>query len=318
MKYSLNLEQLRPLGFTSHIRESEDATVKNVQKNSGFKNVELCPVCQEKDFKFEFIAYGIDIVCCNNCKVRYTRKIAKNLHDVYSTKMALESYSDSYLNNEEYRVERFAKERLSIIIELFPKKNMKILDYGCGTGWFLKYVLSENINADGYEFSKNLAAFTSQRTSANIYSGDLSKVNTKYDVITLFDVIEHVESPCIFLKSLSRLLKNNGYLVIFTPNFDSVSIKHLREKHNLIIPTRHLTYFNHESMAYVANKAGYNFFSYKTKGIDIGDLHAFYNDKMNDNILIEYSQYLSDALQPMIDANNAGNHMRVIMQKMLG
>jgi SAM-dependent methyltransferase len=92
------------------------------------------------------------------------------------------------------------------------KPSDSILDYGCGAGVFLDF-LKENgfTNLTGYD------PFIGK------YS-DQSVLGNKFDVVTSYDVIEHVEDPVTYLADLIELVKLHGKLVLGTPNADHIPI----------------------------------------------------------------------------------------------
>jgi SAM-dependent methyltransferase len=102
-----------------------------------------------------------------------------------------------------------------------------LLEYGCGTGIFLRYLRAQGAsNVTGYD------AFVAN------YAG--SRVLTqRYDVVVSYDVIEHAEQPRTFMSSVARLIRPGGLLIIGTPNADNLS---LTNKHH---PGLHPPYHRH-------------------------------------------------------------------------
>ena len=57
-----------------------------------------------------------------------------------------------------------------------------------------------------------------------------AKILKKFDIITAFDVIEHVLDPLNFLRKLKKKLKKNGIIFVYTPNIDSLGFAYQKEK----------------------------------------------------------------------------------------
>ena len=93
------------------------------------------------------------------------------------------------------------------------------MDYGCGDGYLLNNLVAKNINAIGYEpFSKNI--FGDNKIPGNIYK-TLEEIpnENKYDLITIFEVIEHLTDQELFdfLEFSKKNLNTNGLILVSVP-----------------------------------------------------------------------------------------------------
>jgi len=111
------------------------------------------------------------------------------------------------------------------IYDSFPDKR-NILDYGCGPGFLIEHLLKKDFFVTGLEFSKNSLQLVSQKFSkinnfsgAFEYNGIIEK-DLKFDIITLVEVIEHLNDLYLrkTLNNIKSVLNRNGVLVITTPN----------------------------------------------------------------------------------------------------
>ena len=311
----INLEEMRQEGFLKENNGFFEEHHLKINSKNGWKEITRCPLCESEEKITEFSKFGVKIVGCKKCNLRYAGKIPANLSDVYDGKSYLSESVDTYAKNIEYRKERFGKERVKLIKSFLKKENAKLLDVGCGIGWFLEVAKVNGFEIFGQEFGKELANWTSKRLGIKIWSQPIEELNAeiKFDVITLFDVIEHVENPLQFLKSCKRLLTDEGIIVVFTPNFDSLAIQIMKEHSNLIGPSAHLVYFNEESIKTLAEKVNMDILYCKTHGIDLGDLKSYY-EWLGENELSKSCVKLYPLLQPAVDAAGAGNHFRFIFK----
>ena len=95
----------------------------------------------------------------------------------------------------------------------------KILDVGCGPGWFLSSLGSE---WDRYGVEVSTYASKVARNSGAIHNGTLEEyTETGFDVIVMNHVIEHIADPVSVLKKIKNILNDDGVLIIGTPDFDS-------------------------------------------------------------------------------------------------
>jgi SAM-dependent methyltransferase len=86
-----------------------------------------------------------------------------------------------------------------------------LLDVGCGRGAFLQRARSKGWNVFGVEFSET-AAWDARRSGLDVFTGDLSEAkfpSCYFDVVTLFNVIEHLRDPLCNVKEVHRILKDN-------------------------------------------------------------------------------------------------------------
>lgn len=112
-------------------------------------------------------------------------------------------------------------------------KDKRIFDYGCGEGFWLKSA-SRYMEAYGGDISE-YAIKATKRNSKDVKEVILIKnniipyENDFFDVVTIFDVIEHVKEPGAILSEAYRVLKNNGIALISTPNLLSWGRKFKKE-----------------------------------------------------------------------------------------
>lgn len=132
---------------------------------------------------------------------------------------------DRYIFNEERKA----------IVQLYLKMIMsrkekieRILDIGCGYGYFLKACLEKGIpDVYGVDISNSAIEKSQTLEKAKVSQLDFSKEKSSFhsdffDVVTAFDVIEHVEDEEFFVKEVYRILKKGGLLFLITPNGDSL------------------------------------------------------------------------------------------------
>lgn len=305
----IDLKKLRPINFNLNSEIKTKESIKFVKINHGFKKINKCPICQSKKKKTYLVQYGIKIVSCQNCNLTFSEEQPRNLNDVYSNNDFLKKQINSYDKSRNYRIKRFAVERIKILKKY--KKKGSLLDFGCGTGWFLEEA-KKHYKVSGVEYSDSIRKWL--KTKLNISSfKDITKIRDKYDIITAFDVIEHVSSPLIFLKNLKKNLKKNGIILIYTPNIDSLGFSYLKEKNNLLCPPYHLFYFNKNSFEYLCKKIDMKIIETQFKGLDIGDIYGLMNRERN----FKTANYLKknlNYLQDFVDKTKFSNHIRFVIK----
>lgn len=114
-------------------------------------------------------------------------------------------------------------EAIKFLQSKFESGNTKALDIGCFNGFFVKKLLSLGYDAQGIDFNKSAVAFgqvklgLGSRISTQTIEAMIEQ-EKRFDVITLFEVLEHLPDAKTFLGNVTKLLKNGGVLILSTPN----------------------------------------------------------------------------------------------------
>lgn len=139
------------------------------------------------------------------------------------------------------------------------KKNASILDLGCWDGKFLSY-LGDEYNKFGIELNTCAAAIARDR-NVNIICDDfhdIDALNIKFDVITAFDVIEHVYNPYLFMTNLKKYLKKNGIIILSTCNSDNFLWKYIfKNRYYYCTILEHISFINLKWMKKVCEANNY-------------------------------------------------------------
>jgi 2-polyprenyl-3-methyl-5-hydroxy-6-metoxy-1,4-benzoquinol methylase len=136
--------------------------------------------------------------------------------------------------------------------------NQKVLDIGCAEGAFLNACHQLGLNALGVEPSSELVAWGVKHHELRIVQGDYQSFgydDAPYDIITLWDVIEHVASPSHLLEKISRVTKNGGLIVINTPIIDSWQAKVLSRYWPFLLNV-HTFYYTKKTLVQHCEKFG--------------------------------------------------------------
>ncbi len=228
----------------------------------------------------------------------------------YTKKAFLDIYK-----NYNYRKKKFGAERYQYTIKrLNLKKNSKVLDLGCGFGYYLKYLKSKKINCKGIEPAKNIAEFCRDSLNIAVYSNRLDdEKNNSYDLITLFDVIEHLKDPVEYFKKIKMKLKKNKFCVIYTPNIHSLSYALMGSDQNTMLPFEHVCFFNKKSFEYLAKKSKFKIHSIETYGFDVMDYFLYREFKDNTRYMNRMHEFTS-LVQSLLDKENYSNHFRITLK----
>ena len=140
--------------------------------------------------------------------------------------------------------------RLEALKKLASNYNLHtILDFGCGQGAMVN-ILNESFKACGLE-PEFTARKSGQSTGLVIYDSldEISKLDLKFDAITMFHVMEHIYEPNELLKTLLKFLNPEGLLIIETPNSMDALLTFYKN-----YAFQNFTYWSHHPMLY-SNKS---------------------------------------------------------------
>jgi len=288
-------------------------------------------MCQHKKYKIILEARGVKIYQCDFCDLVFIKKKRLDLDENYpasqknaphrqeekcrivqrmspntaNTSVLYGVYKNYYkketggrfLFGVEYIVKAF---RLARALKIFfIKPNAKsILDIGSGRGWtlyFLKKYFKYRI-AVGTQISENAYKFSKEKLRLEIYDKDLLELNfsNKFDIITLWHVLEHISDPEMYLEKIHKLLDDHGLLLIEVPNFNSWARK-LTKNHWLSLDIKHhLIFFTPAALVNLLNE--YNF---KVKSLNTFSLEysTFTSVQSIVNLITNSDDYFFEWLQ---------------------
>ena len=182
---------------------------------------------RETDFNIKKKNYDRFYIECTNCFHLYSI-MSFDLDNLYAKNYSKFTYGNNILKNflkikdlpnvksdNFYRIKRFFK--------FFKKKkllNKKFLDIGSGTGIFPYKLKEKNIDISCIEKDQNLKKHLIKNLFLKVINDDFKniKLKSKFDMISLNKVLEHIEKPHLFLKDASSLLKRGGYIYFEVPD----------------------------------------------------------------------------------------------------
>lgn len=152
-------------------------------------------------------------------------------------------------------------ERYHELLDKFEKyrKTNKILDVGCGIGSFLEIARERGWDVYGTEFTDEAIAICKNK-GVEMTQGKLDTKNyteNMFDIITSFEVIEHINNPIEEVQNMNKLLRPKGLLYFTTPNFNALERYLLRSDYNIIEYPEHLSYYTPKTINYLLTKNGY-------------------------------------------------------------
>lgn len=219
-----------------------------------------CAACGGVAFQRLFQKAGRDFWNCRQCGMQrqYPLPSLDELKRYYDESYREGLYKEFAAAGEMKRLT--AETRWAAIRDHVPQGRW--LDVGCADGTFLTELVRHGIEATGIDLSEVAVRKAVERGHrAYCETVEAHSPATAYDVVTAFDVLEHVVDPGEFLSDVHRLLAPQGLLVLSTPNLRSLSRFIMRRRWYFYIPEEHLFYFAPRSLEKLLQRNGYTLIS---------------------------------------------------------
>jgi 2-polyprenyl-3-methyl-5-hydroxy-6-metoxy-1,4-benzoquinol methylase len=209
---------------------------------------ERCPLCETGSFERTTSGRSAhDLWSCRNCSLEFFYPLAQASAEWYAEGYRYRSLFES--KELRWNHHRFLKH---------PASGRSLLDVGCGTGSLLLAAREHGYTVAGLDFDREAVETARVRLGIDdVHSLSAAQFRQAYpdrrfDVVTAFEVIEHVESPADLMRECSQLLKPGGELVISTPYRDRWPNVHEAWDY----PPHHLTRWDKAALAFAINLAG--------------------------------------------------------------
>jgi 2-polyprenyl-3-methyl-5-hydroxy-6-metoxy-1,4-benzoquinol methylase len=229
-----------------------------------------CPICDSTEFDhiitcndYTVSQNPFNIVGCKQCSFRFTnpRPTNDNLPDFYKSINYI-SHSDTkkgFVSQVYHLVRKYTlNQKLKLLIANVAVGNL--LDYGCGTGMFLKQANAKGWNSFGTEPDEGARELSnSNKRLAFENKKELNAFDPliTFNAITLWHVLEHVTDLPETLEFFMQKLNPNGALIIAVPNYNSYDAKHYKAHWAAYDLPRHLYHFEAKTISQLLAKYGF-------------------------------------------------------------
>jgi SAM-dependent methyltransferase len=245
----------------------------------------ICKICGSREAHRKFnLTNELEIFSCSDCQVLF---MDPQLSDDEIAVFYSESYYKSWgiTGDKENQVSKQMKmDTFLLRLKQIQKyiSSGKLLDIGCATGFCLEAAKTLGYEPYGIELSEYSSRIAKKKFgNETVFNGKLEDCNFKpemFDVITMFDLIEHVRTPAQTLGRAADLLKPDGIIMITTPDNKSLSRKFMGKKWTHY-KKEHFYYFDFQSLNYIAAKNNLEIIhsDHSKKALNIDYLHTQLN-----------------------------------------
>lgn len=182
-----------------------------------------CECCGSKNIEKSVPFNTYEHFRCKDCGYeRFCKPDADIVAGLYENDA---DYSDdlTVVSNSEDLILWHHQNAISFLQSKFNAEKTTVLDVGCFNGFFVKKLLSLGFDAQGIDFNTNAVAYGQEKLGLGSRISSVSieqstAQGNRFDVITLFEVLEHIPDAKPFLANVLKLLNDDGVIIISTPN----------------------------------------------------------------------------------------------------
>ncbi|WP_061214989.1 methyltransferase domain-containing protein [Syntrophomonas wolfei] len=288
-----------------------------------------CPACNSGNYQYEFDKYGFTYVSCPVCHTLFVnpRPAFDDLIRFYADSPSTHYWVEEFFKPvAEVRREKIFRPRAEYVTEVLPNLNNGVIgDIGAGFGIFLEEIRRL--------WPSRLIAIEPSIDQAEICLGkgievqccaleELQGFENEFDLLTCFELFEHLHTPVDFVQRVFKLLKPGGHFLMTTLNGQGFDIQLLWDKSKSISPPQHINFFNTTSITLLLQRCGFQIVDVSTPGkLDWDIVEGMI--KNEETSLERFWHLLSrqgnelckNEFQDWIARNKFSSHMRVLARK---
>lgn len=215
----------------------------------------ICALCGEHEqFTVYCQAHTYQVLKCNACDfifIPQSYRKAVNYTDYKSEAVtAAVKAGNNWLKIQRHKL------RIKQIKRYKPGGTL--FDLGSGWGHFLKTAQTSGYTVSGVELSEEPYVYSVKYLNLPVQRADFFQLNflNQFDVITLWDVLEHIDRPVPFVVKCNQALKPNGLLVIQVPQIDSFIARKKKCNWNMM-GLDHVNYFSRKTLSNLLSANGF-------------------------------------------------------------
>jgi 2-polyprenyl-3-methyl-5-hydroxy-6-metoxy-1,4-benzoquinol methylase len=285
-----------------------------------------CPLCGV-DISFHeklFIKNGYAFVRCTQCDLIFTNPQVKSdyLEELYGKSKAADLWvelQESAL--EQVWTKKHLLDNIELVLKYCPDKVCRLLDIGCSGGYYLQLVKThfpDKIQGMGIELNEKAVSYALAKglNVKKCFLDDLPP-DEKFDIFTIFGVLEHVPEPKLFLQQIKDYANPGALVLIIAPNAYSLYHLFLQQKSVSFDGRNHLLYFSEDTIKRIFRETGFDLVYFDTiyTGLDNIKRHIQWYDPYD--VSIQTEKYIPVAMKSLFEEdfifkNHLGLKLRLV------
>lgn len=213
-----------------------------------------CPGCGSLQARWAFVVAGFPHVRCRACGTVFVSPLPA-AEVVQATYLDPEYHGDVSASEERMRAEARARARV-----LQARGCRRVLEIGCGAGFFVEALLELGIAAEGVDPGPQAQRAAARGLPIHTIWLEDHVPAAPYDGIAMFEVIEHLPEPLQALRWCHRSLRAGGTLALSTPSASGLPARVLGRRFPMLCPPNHLEVFSRRGVAALLERGGFQAF----------------------------------------------------------
>ncbi len=225
----------------------------------------VCAACGGTSTDQLVVKFGYAIGRCTRCGLIYANPRApqEKILGRYSADYFWKEYLPSLgVVDGSFELAHFDARHAAVLQMIAAEApGRRLLEVGCGAGFFLKAAERAGWRVEGIELSAEASRFAIERLELPVRrerAEDAPIGPASFHAAVMFDVIEHLFDPRAVLGAIARALAPGGTLVISTPNIDAASWYLLGTEWAVLSPLEHVYYFSENSLRRLLEATGFS------------------------------------------------------------
>ena len=223
-----------------------------------------CPICGKKDIaSFCFVKNGHSIFRCSDCCLMFVhpqpeKATIRSIYDAGYFERG-KKYSESKSHTGKSANSMNNRKRLTLVQEF--RESGCLLDVGCAKGGFLQMAGQNGFEVTGVELSENASSYARKELGLRVLDREFIESGLPsghFDVVTMWDVFEHLPDPAGNLREAHRVLCRDGILLLSTGDVSSPWARLTGRRWPLMTPPQHLFFYSPNSLRVLLSRTGFS------------------------------------------------------------
>lgn len=199
---------------------------------------------------------------CLNCSHVFSNSqlSEEQLYEIYSKKYFFSGEYGDYTANKAALQINF-RHHFNILKKFAqPLRHRHLLEIGCAYGFFLDVAKKYFDTAQGIDIANSGIIYAREQLGLDVINGNFLKYDFsghKFDVVCMWDTIEHLREPHLYLEKINNHMENGALIAITTGDIESFNARMRRDRWRLIHPPTHLHYFSRRTLARLLDNYGF-------------------------------------------------------------